>query len=365
MTKLGRRVVIAADHAGYAAKEAVKKAVAEAGLVVADLGTDSDEPVDYPPIARRLAEAVACGEAEWGILLCGSGIGVAIAANRVPRVRAAVCRDAEEARLARAHNDANVLVLPARTLDDAARAEVVETFRTTPFEGGRHARRVAQLDEGLSGPRPGAGSPPGLVVPDHPLVADRLATMRNKDTPPDDFRAAMRSLAPFLVYEAARGLGVEEVTVETPLGRVAGARLSPRIVLFPILRAGLGLLEGALDVFPSARVGLVGVYRDEKTLEPVEYHLSGPKDLSDAAVFILDPMLATGGSAVFAADKVKERGAIAVRFVCVIAAPQGVEKMRARHPDVPIVAAALDPRLDENAYIVPGLGDAGDRYFGT
>ncbi len=205
----------------------------------------------------------------------------------------------------------------------------------------------------------------GLHIPDHPVVADRLTTLRDAQTSPPDFRTAMKSLAPFLVYEAARGLETNRIEVQTPIGTAAGTRLKRRVVLFPILRAGLGLLEGALEVFPEASVGFIGAYRDEETFQPVEYHRSGPRDLSDANVFILDPMLATGGSAVFAVQKVKEMGAAAIRLVSVLAAPQGVDAMRKAHPDVPIVVAAVDPVLNEKRYIVPGLGDAGDRFFGT
>lgn len=205
----------------------------------------------------------------------------------------------------------------------------------------------------------------GLHVPDHPVVADRLLTLRDAKTSPSDFRIAMKSLAPFLVYEAARGIEAVEQEVATPCGTAKGRRLKSRVVLFPILRAGLGLLEGALDVFPEACVGFIGAYRNEETFQPVEYHRSGPRDLHDCSVFILDPMLATGGSAVFAVDKVKEMGARAIRFVSVIASPRGIDTLKKAHPDVPIIVASVDPGLNEKMYIVPGLGDAGDRFFGT
>jgi len=205
----------------------------------------------------------------------------------------------------------------------------------------------------------------GLHIPDHPVVADRLTRMRDVKTTPSEFRVILKSLAPFLVYEAARGLPTELKEVVTPCGRAKGELLTQRVVLFPILRAGLGLLDGALQVFPEARVGFIGAYRDETTFQPVEYHRSGPKDLRDCAVFVLDPMLATGGSAVFAINKVKEMGAVAIRLVSVLAAPMGVDAMHKAHPDVPIVVAAVDPELNEKMYIVPGLGDAGDRFFGT
>lgn len=205
----------------------------------------------------------------------------------------------------------------------------------------------------------------GLIIPDHPVVADRLARLRDKTTSAAEFRVTMKSLAPFLVYEAARGLATRDIEFETPITKARGKTLKSRVVLFPILRAGLGLLDGALDVFPEARVGLIGAYRDEKTFEPVEYHRSGPSDLTDCSVFVLDPMLATGGSAAFAIARVKEMGALAIRLVSVLAAPDGIDTMRLAHPDVPIVVAAVDPELNEHKYIVPGLGDAGDRFFGT
>ncbi len=205
----------------------------------------------------------------------------------------------------------------------------------------------------------------GLHIPENPIVTDRLTTMRDKETTPSEFRIALKSLAPFLVYEAARGLETIEHEVVTPCGTAKGKRLKSRVVLFPILRAGLGLLEGALDVFPEACVGFIGAYRNEETFQPVEYHRSGPRDLRDCSVFILDPMLATGGSAVFAVDKVKEMGARAIRFVSVIASPRGIDTLKKAHPDVPIIVAAVDPVLNEKMYIVPGLGDAGDRFFGT
>lgn len=205
----------------------------------------------------------------------------------------------------------------------------------------------------------------GLHIADHPVVADRLATMRDKATSPADFRTAMKSMAPFLVYEAARGLETRDVSVATPLGASPSKRLTRGIVLFPILRAGLGLLDGALQVFPAAKVGLIGAYRNETTFEPVEYHRSGPRDLSDAFVFVLDPMLATGGSAVFAIGKVKEMGGRVIRLVSVIACPEGIDNVKKHHPGVPIVVAAVDPELSENKFILPGLGDAGDRFFGT
>lgn len=205
---------------------------------------------------------------------------------------------------------------------------------------------------------------PDLRIVDHPIAQDRLARLRARSTPSPIFRAACRALAPILVYEAARDLPTEAGTVETPLGTAPARRLRKPVALFPILRAGLGLLDGALDVFPDAKVGFVGVYRDEETKKPVEYYLSKPSGLAGAWAFVLDPMLATGGSAVHAVAHCKSLGAEVVRYVCVIAARAGVERLASIHPDVAIVAAAVDPDLNGEAFIVPGLGDAGDRIFG-
>ncbi|RMH59730.1 MAG: uracil phosphoribosyltransferase [Candidatus Hydrogenedentota bacterium] len=205
----------------------------------------------------------------------------------------------------------------------------------------------------------------GLHIPEHPVVSDRIRILRDAGTSPSEFRTAMKSLAPFLVYEAARGLPTVSGTVETPLGTADALHLRNEIVLYPILRAGLGLLEGALEVFPHARVGLIGAYRDETTFRPIEYHISGPESLKGTDVFVLDPMLATGGSAEYAIARIKERKPESIRLVSVIAAPAGVDRVRKAHPDVPIITAALDPELNDRKFIVPGLGDAGDRFFGT
>lgn len=203
-----------------------------------------------------------------------------------------------------------------------------------------------------------------LRIVDHPVAQDRLARLRDRTTPSPLFRAACRELAPILVYEAAREIPVASETVETPLGRAPARRLRTKVALFPVLRAGLGLLDGALEVLPEAQVGFVGVYRDEETKNPVEYYMSKPSDLQGAWVFVLDPMLATGGSAVHAVSHVKSLGAAVVRFVCVISAQAGVDRLAAAHPDVAIFTAALDADLNAAAFIVPGLGDAGDRIFG-
>lgn len=199
----------------------------------------------------------------------------------------------------------------------------------------------------------------------HPLAATQLSVLRARTTQPNEFRRAMHKMALLLLVEAARRWETQTVAMESPLASFSGAIQSRAIALVPILRAGLGLQDGLLPLLPEASTGHVGLYRDPTTLRPVKYYCSLPANLAEAEVLVLDPMLATGQSAVEAVSIVKAAGATRVQLVCVLACPPGVAEMERAHPDVPIVAAALDPILNEAGYIVPGLGDAGDRYFGT
>ncbi len=205
-----------------------------------------------------------------------------------------------------------------------------------------------------------------LRIVDHPLVQHKLTIMRDRDTPTAVFRQLLREISQLLAYEITRDLPMTTTNVETPLMEMEAPRLAGRkLALVSILRAGNGLLDGMLDLIPSARVGFVGLYRDEATLKPVEYYFKVPAELDKRVVIAVDPMLATGNSSVAAIDRLKEAGARDVRFLCLLAAPEGVARMREAHPDVPVVTAALDERLNEKGYIVPGLGDAGDRMYGT
>jgi uracil phosphoribosyltransferase len=205
-----------------------------------------------------------------------------------------------------------------------------------------------------------------LVVVDHPLAQHKLALIRDRTTTTRDFRWLMGELAAFLCYEATRDLEVEQIDVETPLETARGAQLpGKKRGVVAGLRAGLGMRDAVLDLVPVARVGFVGIYRDEATLEPVEYYCKLPGDLDERDVLVLDPMLATGGSAVAAVQSIKDNGAKRIRFLCLVAAPEGVHAMLDAHPDVAVYAAALDRELNEHGYILPGLGDAGDRLFGT
>ena len=205
-----------------------------------------------------------------------------------------------------------------------------------------------------------------LTVIDHPLVRHKLTLMRRKETPTSTFRQLLRETSMLLSYEVTKDLPLAAIGVETPLCRMQAPILDgKKLALVSILRAGNGLLDGILEVIPAARVGFVGMYRDEDTLEPIEYYCKVPPELDKRLVIAVDPMLATGNSSVAAVDRLKEAGAKNLRLLCLLAAPEGVARMKEAHPDVPVFAGALDEKLNEHGYIVPGLGDAGDRMFGT
>ena len=206
----------------------------------------------------------------------------------------------------------------------------------------------------------------GVTVVDHPLVQHKLTLMRDKTRSTKGFRQLLNEIGMLLAYEVTRDLPLETVPIETPLQAMEAPQIAgKKLVLAPILRAGVGFLDGMLDLVPSARVAHVGLYRDPDTLQAIEYYFKAPSDLADRWVLVLDPMLATANSAVAAIDRLKERGARDLRFVCLLAAPEGIDRLRGAHPDVPIWTAAIDDHLNDHGYIVPGLGDAGDRMFGT
>ncbi len=205
-----------------------------------------------------------------------------------------------------------------------------------------------------------------FTLVDHPLVQHKLTKMREKDTSSAVFRQLLREISHLLAYEVTRDLPMTITTVETPLEEMEAPVLKgKKLALISILRAGNGLLDGMLDLIPFARVGFVGLYRDEETLKPVQYYFKVPKEMDERVVIAVDPMLATGNSAVAAIDLLKKSGAKDIRFMCLLAAPEGVARMKEAHPDVPIISAALDRQLSDVGYILPGLGDAGDRMFGT
>lgn len=205
-----------------------------------------------------------------------------------------------------------------------------------------------------------------LEIVDHPLIQHKLSYLRARDTTTKEFKELVDEIAMLMAFEATRDLETEPIDIETPLEVAPCRRIrGKKLVLVPILRAGLGMVEGVLRLMPSARVGHIGLYRDEQSLEPVEYYVKIPPDAGGREFLVLDPMLATGGSASAAVQFLKERGAGSIRFLCLVAAPEGVQRMLTDHPDVRVLTAALDRELNDHGYILPGLGDAGDRLFGT
>ncbi len=205
-----------------------------------------------------------------------------------------------------------------------------------------------------------------VIIMDHPLIQHKIGIMRMKETSSKDFRELIGEVASLMCYEATRDLPLEDVEIETPICACTAKRLSgKKLAIVPILRAGIGMVDGVQAMIPAAHVGHIGLYRDEETLEPHEYYCKLPIDIEKRDVFVVDPMLATGGSAIAAIDFIKARGVTSIRFLCTIAAPEGLQALRAAHPDVDIYIGQLDECLNDKGYIVPGLGDAGDRIFGT
>jgi len=204
-----------------------------------------------------------------------------------------------------------------------------------------------------------------LHVLDHPLIKHKLTIMRSTETGAKDFRQNLEEIASLMAYEITRDLPLKDVPIETPMGKTTGKELDKKIVLVPVLRAGLGMVNGIQNMIPTAKVGHIGVYRDEETLEPQSYYNKLPATIKDSIVLVLDPMLATGGSAVAAINYVKETGAKHIKMVCLVGVQEGIDNIQKHHPDVDIYLAAQDEKLNEIGYIVPGLGDAGDRIFGT
>lgn len=206
-----------------------------------------------------------------------------------------------------------------------------------------------------------------VTVVDHPLVKHKLTIMRDKNTSSNEFRRLLREVSTFLAYEATRDLPLQEIEIETPVGPMTNAPViaGKKLCLVSILRAGNGLLDGMLDLIPSARVGHIGLYRDPETFQAIEYYCKLPPSITEREVIVVDPMLATGNTAVAAIKKLKDHGVSNMKFICLVAAPQGIATFQKAHPEVPIFVAAIDSKLNDHAYIVPGLGDAGDRIYGT
>jgi uracil phosphoribosyltransferase len=206
---------------------------------------------------------------------------------------------------------------------------------------------------------------PNVVIFDHPLIQHKLTFLRDASTSHRPFRALLYQIAGLMVYEATRTYPTAPITVQTPMEQTTGVRLAGKITVVPVLRAGLGMAEGVLEMMPEARVGHLGMYRDERTLEPVAYLKRLPRDLNAGPVILVDPMLATGGSSSAAITTLREAGAVDLRIICLVAAPEGIRRLHADHPGLPIYTAAIDRQLNERGFILPGLGDAGDRLYGT
>ncbi len=205
-----------------------------------------------------------------------------------------------------------------------------------------------------------------VVIMDHPLIQHKIGRIRKKETGTKDFRQTISEIAMLICYEATRDLALSEVEIETPICKTVVKELKgKKMAIVPILRAGLGMVDGMLSLIPAAKVGHIGLYRDPETLKPVEYYCKLPADCAEREVFVVDPMLATGGSSVAAIQMLKDKGCRKIHFMCIIAAPEGIKKMEEAHPDVDMYVGALDEKLNDHGYIVPGLGDAGDRIFGT
>lgn len=205
-----------------------------------------------------------------------------------------------------------------------------------------------------------------INVINHPLIQHKLTLMRRKETGAKDFRQLLDEISMLMAYEVTRDFPTKDVEIETPISKCTAKVLAgKKVAVVPILRAGLGMVNGIINLIPAAKIGHIGMYRDEKTLEPVEYFCKMPKDLSERLMIVVDPMLATGGSAVTAVDMLKKRGAKFMLFMCLLSAPEGIKLFNEKHPDVPVYTACIDDHLNEHGYIVPGIGDAGDRIFGT
>ncbi len=362
------KIALGCDHAGYALKDAVVKFLADKNIELIDLGAyEYDKEDGYPAPAFRVGRAVADEEADAGILMCGTGYGIAISANKIPGIRAMACSTPENARIAKAHNNINVITLGGRVITPEEVPAILDTWLTTPFEGGRHIQRlneIAQMEKStLMAQFPSGGR---VVVFNHPLIQHKVGIIRSVDTSVKQFRELLHEIAGLMVYEITRSLPLTEKEVVTPIEKTTVRTIEGRkMAIVPVLRAGLGMVDGILQLVPNAKVGHIGLYRDPETLQPVEYYCKLPFDIEDREIFILDPMLATGGSSSAAISLIKKRGGKKISLVCLIGAPEGIEKVHSDHPDVDIFIAALDSHLNDHGYIVPGLGDAGDRLFGT
>lgn len=357
-------VSIGSDHAGFELKKKLVQTIEQMGHRALDRGTYTTASVDYPDYALIVAEDVSKGRAEKGVLICGTGIGMSIAANKVRGVRAALIYDQDTARLSRQHNDANIACFGARTPSAEDAHELLRTWLSTLFEEGRHSRRVLKMEEAAA--ESGWEGHPNVHVIDHPMIQHKLCLLRQKDTEPRHFRELVSEIAKLMAYEVTRDVPLAEVDIETPLCPTKGKVMSGKhFGIVAVLRAGLAMAESILEIMPGARMGHIGLYRDPETLLPVQYYSKLPEDTAERSIILVDPMLATGGTIIKAIDIVKQAGAKGVKVVSIVSAPVGINRILEEHPDAEIFVASVDEKLNDHGYIVPGLGDAGDRLYGT
>ena len=362
------KIALGCDHAGYDLKDTVVDFLNSRKIDFVDFGAyDKNSDDDYVDVAFKAAKAIADEELDAGILLCGTGFGIAISANKVAGIRAMACYTPESAKMAKAHNNINVITLGGRVLKPEQVAPILETWFDTPFEGGRHLRRINKIAMREKSTLNALMQPGGrTVIFNHPLVQHKIGIIRDVKTSVKQFRELVQEIAGLMVYEITRSLPLTEIEIQTPIEKTKIHTIEgKKLAIVPVLRAGLGMVDGILQIVPNAKVGHIGLYRDPETLNPVEYYCKLPPDIQERDIFVLDPMLATGGSASAAISLIKKRGGRKISLVCLIAAPDGIEKVHSEHPEVDIFIAALDSHLNSHGYIVPGLGDAGDRLFGT
>lgn len=362
------KIAIGCDHAGFVLKGAVLDFLRSRDIDVLDLGAyEYDKDDSYADPAFRVGGAVADETVDAGILMCGTGYGISIAANKVPGIRAVACWSPESAKIAKAHNGINVLALGGRHTTPEEVPAIISAWLDTEFEGGRHLQRLNKIAKAekaaLNVYSHGGGK---ITIFNHPLIQHKVGIIRSVDTSVKQFRELLSEITGLMVYEITRTLPLTEKEIQTPLEKTIAHTIEGRkMAIIPVLRAGLGMVDGILQIVPNCKVGHIGLYRDEKTLKPVEYYCKLPFDIEERDIFVLDPMLATGGSSSAAIQLIKNRGGKRISLVCLIAAPEGIDKVHKDHPDVNIFSAALDSHLNDHGYIVPGLGDAGDRLFGT
>lgn len=372
-------IAIGADHGGHVLKQPIIEYLEKRNIEYVDLGVFTDKvSVDYPDVVKKVCESIINKDADRGILLCGTGIGVSIAANKYPGIRAALCTSVEMGELSGRHNNANVITLGGRILESDSAVDIVDAWLDSIFddsESSRHKRRIdkiSELDKQLNYSNKknrnigGCQSMQKVFEFDHPLIQHKISLLRDKNTGTKEFRELVNEISMLMAYEVTRDMPLKEVEIETPVGTAEAKVISGKKLGFvPILRAGLGMVDGMLSLLPMAKVGHIGLYRDPETLKPVEYYCKLPVDATEREMVVLDPMLATGGSASAAIEFLKQRGITSIKLVCLIAARAGIDRINKDHPDVNVYCAAVDEVLNDHAYIVPGLGDAGDRLFGT